>query len=175
MSQAETHHAPFRFVRRSLKHLLMRPRPTGRLEPQTPLPESMRRTTEATDLMTQMREALDRPDEQVVVGSVIFVGTTRTVSLPHPDEAAVYTAPLPSMDFLRWPFSALARRTARIVQKLSAPLMRRQERFNVEFLAAVHRLESRLESQQLENRQLRLRIAELERRRPADRLEGEGA
>jgi hypothetical protein len=153
----------------------LRPRPIGRLEPQTILPECMRRTTEATDLMAQMREALDRPDEQVVVGGVIFVGTTTTVALPHPDEAAVYSAPLPSMDFFRWPLSALARRVAWIVRKLAAPLMRRQERFNMEFLAAVRRLESRLESQQLESRQLRLRIAELERRRPADQLEGEGA
>jgi hypothetical protein len=153
-----------RALRSSMRRLLLRPNtvPDPGLSPA--LPESMRRQTDAVDVMTQARESLDRIEDQVIYGGVVFLNAEQIGTLPLPDQAAVHSGPLPPMDFFRWPVSGMARVVARMVRKLAAPFTRRQERFNLDLLEAMRRMEDRLETQNHLMRQLRHRIAELEER-----------
>jgi hypothetical protein len=153
-----------RLLRDASRRVLLRPDSGAAAAQGAPLPESMRRQSEAADLLAQMRLALERVEDQVVFGGVIFLNAEPIGALPNPDQAAVHSAALPSFDFFRWPFSALARLAARCVRKFASPFTRRQERFNLDLLETLRRLEDRLETQQHVCRQLRHRIALLESR-----------
>ena len=128
------------------------------------LPGSMRKQRDAAELMTQTREALDRVEDQVVYGGIIFLNAEQIGSLPGEEDASIHSGPLPEMEYFRWPLSPAARLAARVVRKLISPFIRRQERFNLDLLEALQRMEDRLETQQYVARQLRHRIAELEER-----------
>ena len=153
-----------RVVRSSMRRVLLRPMYVRGQGTAAQLPESMRRQSDASALMTSARDALDRIEDQVIYGGVIFLNAEQIGSLPTPDRAAVHSGPLPQMEFFRWPVSWAARMTASFVRKLAAPFTRRQERFNLDLLESLHRMEDRLETQQHVVRQLRHRIAELEER-----------
>jgi hypothetical protein len=153
-----------RIVRGSMRHILLRPMYTRGPEVAAPLPESMRKPSDACTLMTEAREALDRIEDQVFFGGVIFLNAEQIGTLPSREQAAIYSGPLPAMEYFRWPVSWMARLASRIMRKLTAPFTRRQERFNLDLLETLHRMEDRLETQQHVARQLRHRIAELEER-----------
>ena len=147
---------------RSLRRLLLRAGVNGQAANRAPMPESMQRTVDAAELMAQMRQGLERVEDQVIYGGVIFLNAEALGALPNPDQASVHSAPLPAMDFYRWPISALARFAARLVRKLAGPFIKRQERFNLDLLESLRRIEARIETQQHTCRQLRMRVAELE-------------
>jgi hypothetical protein len=128
------------------------------------LPESMRRQSNVSTLMSETREALDRVEDQVIFGGVIFLNTDQIGTLPSREQAAIHTGPLPGMEYFRWPVSLIARFASRAMRKLCAPFTRRQERFNLDLLETLRRMEDRIESQQHAARQLRQRIMELEER-----------
>ncbi len=149
------------------RRLLLRPGVNG---PTAATPSCMQRAAYALELMAQVHQAVERTDDQVVYGGVIFLNAQALGDLPNPDQASVHSDPLPPMDFYRWPISALARLAARIVRKFAAPFTKRQERFNLDLLESLRRLEARLETQQHVCRQLRRQLAELERDRRVGRV-----
>lgn len=150
-----------RAMSRSVRALMLR-RWARSEAPAGPLPQSMMRPIDAPDLMVAVRDALDHAEDQIVYGGVIFLHAEEPGALPTPDQARVHTAALPPMDYFREPFAGMARLVSRIVRKLVAPLTRRQERFNLDLLEAVRKLEHRLEAQIAKCRELQFRVAELE-------------
>lgn len=150
------------FARGAAQRILLRPNFARGPRFAAPRPDSMRRQSDAATLMTEIHEALDSVEDQVIFGGVIFVNAEQIGTLPQRDSAKIHSGLLPKMEYFRWPVSMLARVAIRVVRKLISPFARQQERFNLDLLDTLRRLDDRTESQQHTIRQLRQRVAELE-------------
>lgn len=153
-----------RFARSTAQRILLRSKFARGQRFAGQCPDSMSRQTDATALMTEVHEALDTAEDQVIFGGVILVNAEQIGTLPRRDVARIHSGPLPEMEYFRWPFSAMARVAIRVVRKLTSPFTKKQERFNLDLLDTLRRLDDRLESQQHMIRQLRQRVVELEER-----------